>query len=248
MSSSSAMTTAYSAMMTIGMESALEPALKLLADHLIALDKRLHDARPSYVVIGAGVSATVAIQAFYYLLDLRKRCRTKGALWLFFESVKALPIVKGLIAAERGKMIAEMDADMSKKLAKEQPRLTSLPAKGMSVDAVLVEAAQRKRKDLEWTPTGSLMSGAVYMADDAHFKMLSSVYSSFAHSNPLHGDAFPAVVRMENEVVNMTATMLGCSPGGPNPNVCGLMTSGGTEARSIRWFPYDRVGVVNADP
>jgi sphinganine-1-phosphate aldolase len=252
MSSSSAMTTAYSVMTasatTTVMEAALEPALKLLADHLIALDKRLHDARPSYVLIGAGVSATVAIQAFYYLLDLRKKCRTKGALWLFFESVKALPIVKGLIAAERGKMIAEMDVDMSKKLAKEPPRLTSLPAKGVSVDAVLLEAAQRKRKDLEWTPAGSLMSGAVYMADDDHFKMLSSVYASFAHSNPLHGDAFPAVVRMENEVVNMTATMLGCSPAGPNPNVCGLMTSGGTESiltaiRATRDYSRDVRGI-----
>ena len=34
-------------------------------------------------------------------------------------------------------------------------------------------------------------------------------YKLFSHTNPLHGDIFPSVRRMEAEVVAMTASMLG---------------------------------------
>ena len=53
------------------------------------------------------------------------------------------------------------------------------------------------------------MSGAVYVADAAHFEMCSAVYARYARSNPLHADAFPATARFEQEVVNMCARMLG---------------------------------------
>lgn len=43
-------------------------------------------------------------------------------------------------------------------------------------------------------------------------------------SNPLHTESFPNVRRFESEVIGMTARMMN---GGPN--VCGAMTSGGTE-------------------
>ncbi len=57
------------------------------------------------------------------------------------------------------------------------------------------------------------------------------MYAQYAHSNPLHADAFPAVARFEQEVVAMTASFLGGGAGkGCNPEVCGLMTSGGTES------------------
>lgn len=70
----------------------------------------------------------------------------------------------------------------------------------------------------------------------------------FAHTNPLHPDVFPSVVRMENEVVAMTAHLLGARssseeeerssrrPRGSLPDavgtqeVCGNITSGGTES------------------
>jgi phosphoglycerate kinase len=32
------------------------------------------------------------------------------------------------------------------------------------------------------------------------------------------------------------------------PSYAGLLMQRECEARSIHWFPYDRVGVVNADP
>lgn len=52
----------------------------------------------------------------------------------------------------------------------------------------------------------------------------------FSLSNPLHTDVFPNVRRYEAEVIRMTIDMLN---GGPE--VCGAMTSGGTE-RYVHYY------------
>lgn len=38
---------------------------------------------------------------------------------------------------------------------------------------------------------------------------MAEAYTLYSHTNPLHGDVFPSVRRMEAEVVAMTAAMLG---------------------------------------
>ncbi len=52
----------------------------------------------------------------------------------------------------------------------------------------------------------------------------------FSHTNPLHPDLFPSVARFEAEVVAMTAAMLGSKSKSSGGQVCGNMTSGGTES------------------
>lgn len=52
----------------------------------------------------------------------------------------------------------------------------------------------------------------------------------FAHTNPLHMDVFQSVVRFEAEVVAMTAAMLGSKTKSSGGQICGNMTSGGTES------------------
>jgi sphinganine-1-phosphate aldolase len=56
------------------------------------------------------------------------------------------------------------------------------------------------------------------------------VCSRFAHTNPLHPDVFPSIPRFEAEVVAMTAAMLGSKLQASGGQVCGNMTSGGTES------------------
>lgn len=209
------------------------PPSDVVLQHLGALlarfDRSLDGTPPSQIVIGSGVAVTVAIQLATWLYDGHMWVRRRGFLWALFETLKALPFVRGIVAREKAKIIAEMDTDMRNKAASEPPRLVALPTQGMSLKAVLAEAETRRKKDTQWATKSSLMSGAVYMADDSHYNLLCSIYSTFAHSNPLHADAFPSVARMETEVVSMTAELLGGGDGG-NPDVCGLMTSGGTES------------------
>lgn len=213
--------------------SFLSPPTQLLLGRLTpllaSLDKSFDETRPSHIILGSGLAVTVTVQLVRWMFETRAWVKRRGALWALFETLKALPVIKGIVAREKAKIIAEMDADMRKKADSVPPRLVALPVQGMSIEAILAEADTRQSKDLQWSTRSSMMSGAVYMADEAHFDLLSSIYSTFAHSNPLHADAFPAVARMEAEVVSMTAELLGGGSSG-NPQVCGLMTSGGTES------------------
>ena len=53
---------------------------------------------------------------------------------------------------------------------------------------------------------------------------MNKAYSLFSISNPLHPDLFPSIRKYESEVVKMTGKMLR-----GDDNVCGALTSGGTE-------------------
>lgn len=64
-------------------------------------------------------------------------------------------------------------------------------------------------KDVRFPEGQSTVSGTLYMAGQDHMQLMNDAYTSFAHTNPMHGDVFPSVRRMESEVVNMTASLLG---------------------------------------
>ncbi|XP_073139190.1 sphingosine-1-phosphate lyase isoform X2 [Henckelia pumila] len=65
---------------------------------------------------------------------------------------------------------------------------------------------------------------------EGHFSLINEACSMFAHTNPLHLDVFQSVVRFEAEVVAMTAALLGSKEISSGGQVCGNMTSGGTES------------------
>ncbi len=48
-----------------------------------------------------------------------------------------------------------------------------------------------------------------FMLRAQHRQLMAEAYTLYSHTNPLHGDVFPSVRRMEAEVVAMTAAMLG---------------------------------------
>ena len=60
--------------------------------------------------------------------------------------------------------------------------------------------------------------------DDLH-EIITSTYSRYCVSNPLHPDVFPAVRKMEAEIVSMCLKMYNAPS-----SAAGAMTSGGTES------------------
>ena len=105
-------------------------------------------------------------------------------------------------AAEKAKIIAEMDADMRKKLVSEPPALVCCPWR-----ACLAIPSSQSGAAEEEGHRCLLVAQPCLVQCTWRMKLLRSsitVYSTFAHSNPLHADAFPAVARMEAEIVNMT--------------------------------------------
>jgi sphinganine-1-phosphate aldolase len=65
---------------------------------------------------------------------------------------------------------------------------------------------------------------------EGHFSLVNEAYSIFSHTNPLHPDVLPSIPQFEAEVVAMTAAMLGSKTKSSGGQVCGNITSGGTES------------------
>src|ERR1700686_1275379 len=69
------------------------------------------------------------------------------------------------------------------------------------------------------------VSGSIYHGGHDHYAFLTEAFKLFAHANVLQRDIYPSATKLEAEIVAMTASML---HGGPE--VCGVVTFGGTES------------------
>ncbi|EPS72842.1 hypothetical protein M569_01913, partial [Genlisea aurea] len=149
-----------------------------------------------------------------------------AALELFMAAAKRLPGVQKYIDGEKKKVVNQLQS--SQKSTRRDWR-TELPGLGLGME-VIDKLKDEKQKDNAWQ---GRCSGTVYIAgneNEGHFALINEACSLFAHTNPLHLDVFPSVVRFEAEVVTMTAALLGGKEEASGGQVCGNMTSGGTES------------------
>jgi sphinganine-1-phosphate aldolase len=101
--------------------------------------------------------------------------------------------------------------------------MKTLPRTGHAQGEVLAAMESLRDRDVRWRD-GRVFS-LVFHVDDEFKRFVHRAYGTFMAENGLNPSAFPSLRRMENEVVSMTARLLG---GGPD--VVGNMTSGGTES------------------
>ncbi|GMF37904.1 unnamed protein product [Phytophthora lilii] len=142
-------------------------------------------------------------------------------------ALKQLPIVSAKVADEMRKIEGEVEHSLKghDPLAGKMEKLRALPAKGMADDKLLALMTDLAGdSDDKWRE--GLVSGAVYHGEKEHLDVLNKAYSLFAVSNPLHADLWPAVNKFEAEVIAMTAGLMN----GGHPEVCGTLSSGGTES------------------
>ena len=99
----------------------------------------------------------------------------------------------------------------------------SIPSKGIPKEQLLSKMESMRNKDADWR-SGKTWS-LVYYAGEEHTGFLKKAHNMFFSENGLSPMAFPSLKTFENEVVAMTAGMLG-----GDENVSGTMTSGGTES------------------
>jgi sphinganine-1-phosphate aldolase len=69
------------------------------------------------------------------------------------------------------------------------------------------------------------VSGSIYHGGHDHYAFLTEAFRLFAHANVLQRDMYPSATKLEAEIVAMTAAMLH-----GRPEVCGVVTFGGTES------------------
>jgi len=98
-----------------------------------------------------------------------------------------------------------------------------IPRKGKSKEEIFKTLQGYKGKDLDWK-SGRVL-GYVYYPGAKAQDVIDEAYTMYLTENALDPTTFPSLLRLENEIVGMTANLL---RGGPE--VAGNFTSGGTES------------------
>ncbi|KAL9349577.1 hypothetical protein Peur_056832 [Populus x canadensis] len=147
-------------------------------------------------------------------------------LGFLITSIKMVPGVKGYIDAEKQKVVEKLQSGSK---SKRDGWRSELPKEGLGA-AVIEKLKQEKSNDVVWQ---GKCSGTVYIGgseSEGHFSLINEACSMFAHTNPLHMDVFQTIAQCEAEVVAMTAALLGSKNKASGGEICGNMTSGGTES------------------
>jgi len=115
-----------------------------------------------------------------------------------------------------------------------------LPEKGRAQDEIFSELSLMAEEENAKWKTGKV-SGTFYHAGEAHREYLNKAFSLFSHVNTLQFDLCPSMFKMESEIISMTAKMLhgdAAKAHNPTDEVCGTMTSGGSESIMMAMKTY----------
>ena len=116
----------------------------------------------------------------------------------------------------------------------------ALPAKSRAPEDVMRELRSIAREENARWQTGQI-SGTYYHGGMEHYAYLNRVFSLFSHVNLLQRDMCPSGTKFEGEIIAMTARMLGAELArerDPSADVCGAITSGGTESIILPMLAY----------
>jgi glutamate/tyrosine decarboxylase-like PLP-dependent enzyme len=148
------------------------------------------------------------------------------------KSLKFMPGVGDKIEKEYEEIMASLEKSLKPYKGKFEA-FTKLPEAGRSRADILADMeAMREAEESHWKD--GYISGAVYHGDQEHIEFLNQVYALNSQSNPLHSDVWPSANKFESEIVAMTADMLG----GAGQDVCGTLSSGGTESIMLAMKTY----------
>jgi len=164
--------------------------------------------------------------------------------------LRANPSVERVIQKEVEALADDFDASL-KPYRKDFKSYQCLPPAGCEQDEILAEMqAIKNREEAMWR--NGFVSGGVYHGEDEHIKFLNQVYAIHSQANPLHADIWPSVNKFEAEIVSMTANMLNAGTVGNANDVCGTVTSGGTESvllamKTYRDWARERKGITRPE-
>ena len=136
--------------------------------------------------------------------------------------IKYIPFVSNILSSEMEKIELSI-ADLFPN--NDQKKNYKLPKVGINDDELLSNMKTLvDKEDNKWK--NGYCSGSVYHGGNEHIDILNKASSLYSVSNPLHLDIWPSLRKYEAEVISMTCNLLN----GGKEDVCGTMTSGGTES------------------
>ena len=114
--------------------------------------------------------------------------------------------------------------------ADRYPVCRTFPEQGRPRAEILAEIAAMSAAEDAAANDGKI-SGSIYSGDHDHYAFLNEVFGHYSHANVLQRDVYPSASRFEGEIIAMTADLLhGGEAHEHAPDVCGVLTSGGTES------------------
>ncbi|RKX87628.1 MAG: aspartate aminotransferase family protein [Spirochaetes bacterium] len=151
------------------------------------------------------------------------------------KTAKKIPMVSHKMDKEYDKMLGEIEK--SAKPYKNMESYPSIPETGISHEDILsVMTDFQQKEEGKWKD--GFVSGAVYNGDQKHIDFLNKVYALNSQSNPLHSDIWPSISKYEAEIVSMTANMMHGKEVSGTDEVCGVVSSGGTESIMLAMKTY----------
>ncbi|MBW2434817.1 MAG: aminotransferase class V-fold PLP-dependent enzyme [Deltaproteobacteria bacterium] len=181
------------------------------------------------------------------------RLNPRIATWLF-NRLKNLPAVERKVEQEFDNLLHDLEK-VVKPYRQQFEVHATLPDTGREASDILAEMrALSEQEESKWKD--GYASGAVYHGDAAHIDFLNQVYILNSQSNPLHTDLWPSSAKYESEIVSMTASMLGAdsqtAAADPDREICGVVTSGGTESillamKTYRDWARDRKNITRPE-
>ncbi len=145
--------------------------------------------------------------------------------------LRRIPAVRARLDREYDRIMAGIEGSL-KPYRGRVPAFSAIPRHGRAREEILSEMRDLSAGERPTWHEGRV-SGGVYQGDDAHVEFLNDVYAANSQVNPLHADLWPSATKYEAEIVAMTASMLGAEAARafePKREVCGTVTSGGTES------------------
>ncbi|GKU92809.1 hypothetical protein SLEP1_g6484 [Rubroshorea leprosula] len=230
------------------MDSSLTSLNSLLIHFRGSANSYLSEFEPLTLLLAPLITLLVAhvVRSFFGVIHEKGlKATVLGVLMSF---VKLIPGVQSYIDAEKQKVVDKLQSSTK---SKREGWRTELPIIGLG-DGVIEKMNDEKRKDVDWQ---GRCSGTVYIGGNesgGHFSLINQACSMFAHTNPLHLDVFQSVAHFEAEVVAMTAALLGSKQKASGGQVCGNMTSGGTESillavKTCRDYMRNKKGIKNPE-
>ncbi|HSL45454.1 MAG TPA: aspartate aminotransferase family protein [Anaerolineales bacterium] len=121
---------------------------------------------------------------------------------------------------------------------------SQLPEKGRDEEEILKEIAyMSEMENQKWQ--GGQVSGTMYHGGMEHYDFLNKVFSMYSYVNLLQRDLCPSGTKFESEVLAMIGKMLHgeeVSKVDPGDEVCGAITSGGSESIFNAMYVYREWG------
>jgi glutamate/tyrosine decarboxylase-like PLP-dependent enzyme len=166
-----------------------------------------------------------------FLYKSLERLNPRIVAWIE-KRLKKISSFSEKIEGEYDQIMADLESSV-KPYSGKYPTFTQLPEVGRGRDEILSDIQAMHAQEQEHWEDG-FVSGAVYHGDHEHIDFLNKVYALNSQSNPLHADVWPSATKFEAEIVAMTADMLG----GAGQDVCGTVSSGGTESILLAMKSY----------